>query len=233
MRKHLLVTLVAAVAALGFAASIASAQCSVQHPSYNRAFQGYLVQAMVSCGNAGGSAINTTTEGGVDACQPIETPNEKNGGEPNGWRWNPAYSKGRIRLIPYPTPGVWKRDTPLLPAVPGLNPPDTTDLRVELNLDGIIASDSPLGATGTGMLATLARATLNDREGGEMTVIDFPAGFPFSLHNGQTRLRTSVDALLNSIGQPGLPHCSVLEIVMISVLDENGNPFGVLGAWLP
>jgi hypothetical protein len=69
--------------------------------------------------------------------------------------------------------------------------------------------------------------------GGDMTVIDFPAAFPFDLVGGQAKLKTSANALLNSIGQPGLPPCSSIEVVDVTVEDENTNPFARMGTFLP
>ena len=139
-----------------------------------------------------------------------------------------------VSAKPLRVPACKQKGTSLPPACAGgVNPAgDTTDLLAKLKLKGVVSPDAPLGANGDGTLATIARATLDDRVGGPMTVIDFPAGFPFTLEEGKANLQTSADALLNSIGQPGLSHCSTLEIVTISVNDENGNPFGRLGAFL-
>jgi hypothetical protein len=233
MRRHLLVTL-AVVLALGFTASVVSAQCAIEHPQKAKNFKVSLVQAFVSCGNPGGLAANTATEGGVTACTPVTTLNQYNGGEPNGWRFDPLKSQGQVQMKPKKKPACKQKDTSYPPACAGgLNPADTVDLEAQLKLKGVIATDSPLGASGSGTLATVARATLTDRVGGPMTVVDFPAGFPFTLTNGKTSLKTSADALLNAIGQPGLPPCSSLEIVTMTVLDENGNPFANMGAFLP
>ena len=46
-------------------------------------------------------------------------------------------------------------------------------------------------------------------------------------------LEASADSLLNSINQYGLPHCSSLEIVSLTVLDPNGNTFANQGVYLP
>jgi len=233
MRKHLLVTLVA-VMTLGFTVSMASAQCTIAHPLKAKNFKVSLVQAFVSCGNAGAPSPNTATEGGVPTCQPIQTFNEADGSPPSGWRWNPLTSSGTVAMKPTLVPACKQGGTSLPAACPGgLNPAgDTADLLATLKLKGVVSDDAPLGASGDGTLATVARATLRDRVGGPMTVVDFPAGFPFTLTAGKASLKTSADALLNSIGQTGLPHCTSLEIVSISVLDENGNAFGSLGAWL-
>jgi hypothetical protein len=89
-------------------------------------------------------------------------------------------------------------------------------------------------ADGTnGTLSTVARATLNDATVGLATVIDFPAGFPVAVVNGKINLKTSANVLLNGLGLPGLASCSVVEVVSIQLLDPNGNPFGVMGSYLP
>ncbi len=54
MRRHAFITL-AAILALGFTASMASAQCAFEHPKKAKKFQGSFVQAFVSCNNPGGN----------------------------------------------------------------------------------------------------------------------------------------------------------------------------------
>jgi len=244
MRKHLLITL-AAVMALGYTASVSNAYtppgCPFDTPGQAKKFQVSLVQAMVSCGNAGGLAINTETDGGVDACQPVTTMNLWNGGEPAGWRFDQVNNSfGTIQMKPMNHPACKSKGTGVPPIPSGcdtdaLNAPpgSKADLLVKLQLKGIIATDSPTGANGQGTLQAVSRATLNDPIGGGMTVIDFPAGFSFTLTAGKANLQTSVAGMLNGIGLPGLGHCSVLEVVHIAVTDENGNTFGSLGALLP
>ena len=68
---------------------------------------------------------------------------------------------------------------------------------------------------------------------GDLTVVDFPASFPFTMSGGKATVKTSADALLNGIGQPSLPHCSSIETVSITVVDPNGDTFANLGAFLP
>jgi hypothetical protein len=240
MRKHLLVTL-AAVMALGYTASLASAACPFDAPTTAKKFQVSLVQAMVSCGNAGGLATNTKTDGGVDACQPVTTINDWVGGPANGWRFDQVNkSEATIQMKPAIKPACVSKGSGV-PAIPKgcdtdlLNAPvgSKADLVVSLKMKGIIADDSPTGANGQGTLQSVSRATLNDPIGGAMTVIDFPAGFSFTLTAGKASLKVSVAGMLNGIGLPGLGHCSALEVVNMAVLDENGNTFGNLGSILP
>jgi len=218
MKKHILVA-GAAVLALGFAVSTASAQCPpYQHPSVAKGLSSSLVQAFVSCNNPGGNVPNTTV-GSVPACAPIETFHEATGSPSGGWLWG-AKSKGDVTV---------KASKNKIMSM--LNPPTAADLAVTLKVSGI--EDENGVADGTnGTLSTVARATLNDSTNGLATVIDFPAGFPVVVMNGKISLKTSANVLLNGLGLPGLASCSVIEVVSIQLLDPNGNPFGVMGAFL-
>jgi hypothetical protein len=231
----------AALLAFGFTASAARAQCAFEHPKKARLIESDLVQAFVSCGNPGGNPVNDNTEGGVPSCSPPETFNEQAGSPANGWLWDETKSRGNVRFSAQMAPVSVTNDTTLPPACanPLLCPPGSKDLLVHMQLHNII--DGAGRASGTGTLATVARATLDDRgadgmAGGgddqDMTVVDFPAGFPFTLTDGRTNLKTSADALLNAIGQPSLPSCTSIEVVSVSVLDENGNAFASMGTFL-
>jgi hypothetical protein len=233
MRRHLL-AVVAAVLALGFAASTASAQCAFDHPKKAQKFQGDLVAAFVSCGNAGGNTPNTATGGGVPACDPPETYNERAGNPGNGWVMDPLAFQGKIQLKKKKACTGKAKGTSLPPCDVTdtvLNPPGHADLEVQLKLKGV--KDAGGLANGTGSLATVARATMNDfTTGVDLTIVDFPAGFPFDLAGGKASLKSSANALLNSLALTSLPACTSLEIVDINILDENGNVFVRLGQWL-
>lgn len=250
--KKLLLGGFAAILAVGISASAARAQCAFEHPKKAAKFQSDFVQAFVSCGNTGGNSPNSTTEGGVPTCKPAATYNEQAGSPPTGWQWNERKAQGQVQFK------ASKR-----PPVNVLNPPgDTTDLAVKVKMKGIVydngsscdgganndafctvASECPAGTCvenpgipagpTTGFLATVARATFDDRTGGDMTVVDFPANFPLLVADGKINVKTSADVLLNGISQPGLPHCSNVETVSIMVLDENGNTFANVGVFLP
>jgi hypothetical protein len=220
MNKHMFVA-GAAVLALGFSASYASAQCFSQHPKKAGQLKSSLVQAFVSCNNPGGNTPNTTTEGGVPACSPPESFHEQAGNPNGGWLWDSAKGKGDVSFKAAKNKAVH----PLNPAN------DTADLAVQLKMSGILNQNGPAG--GSGVLATVARATLEDRMNGPLTVVDFPAGFPITAIAGKISLKTTANALLNGIGQPGLPGCSSIEVVSVNVVDPNGNAFANLGTYLP
>jgi hypothetical protein len=237
-------TLATAIALLALACSAGAARatddptgfpkgCRFEHPKKANYLKTGMVQAYVSCGNTGGNTPNTTTQGGVPACTPPETFNEQVGSPPNGWRFDPE--KGRcsatFRSARNPVPPTDKNSP--------LNPPGcTADIHIEIHCAGII-DDAGL-VSGTGGLATVARATLQDRgadgicgtsDDADMTVVDFPATFPFTLQDGAVSLDTSADSLLNGIGQPGLPHCSSIELVDVKIVDENGTVFAAMGVF--
>jgi len=239
MKRHLLVAL-AAVFVVGMAASAAHAQCAFQHPKKAGKLQSNLVQAMVSCGNPGGNTVNSMTEGNVPACKPPQTFSNKAGNDSSGgWKWDPEKAQGKLTFKAKKSCAAKGQGT----AVPACNPssplntgpPPAADLEVDMTLKGIVsgpgAGTGP--ASGTGNLATVARATLDDRMNGDVTVVDFPAGFPFSLADGKVNMKTSADALLNAIGQPGLPPCTSIELVTVRVVDSLGDTFAVMGTYLP
>src|SRR5262245_53796557 len=93
MKQHLFVA-GAAVLALGFTASMASAaNCAYEHPKSAKSLKSSMVQAMVSCNNPGGNTPNATTEGGVPTCAPPETFHEQAGSPPGGWTWDEGKGK--------------------------------------------------------------------------------------------------------------------------------------------
>jgi len=220
MKKHLLVA-GAAVLALGFAVSTASAHtCPVyQHPSITKGLTSSLTQAFVSCNNPGGNVPNTSA-GSVPACAPVETFNENVGSPSGGWLWG-TKSGGTVAVK-----GIANKLGGIL-NTPGV----TADLAVTLKVYGVEDENGIADGT-SGTLSTVARATLNDSIVGLATVIDFPAGFPVSVVRGKISLKTSANVLLNGLGLPGLASCSSIEVVSIQVLDPNGNPFAVMGSYL-
>jgi len=233
MKRHLVV----AAAALGFAfiASGAHAQfvdpvCGFEHPKKAKETKSSMVQAFVSCGNVGGNVSNSTTEGGVPSCAPPETFNDKNGGHPTGWMWDETKGAANVSFKAAKNKIV----SPLDP------PGDTADVAVSLKLAGIVTDAGP--ANSNGVLSTLSRATFRDRQNtpGDhtddkpMTVIDFAVPFSVTVVEGKGKVKTTANATLNgTFGQKGLPHCTSIEVLDISINDVNGNRFASLGTFLP
>ena len=225
MKKNIL-TAGAAVIALGFCASIASAAtpCVVtyQHPAKAAKLTSNLVQAFVSCGNPGGNVPNATTETGtVPTCFPAETFNEKAGSPNSGWLWGPK-SQGSISFKAGKNKVVHPLNTD----------PTAVDLSIQVKISDVRNAGGPAGTPGS--VATVARATLIDRANNElMTVIDFPTGFGVQAVNGKVQKKTSATVILNALSQPALPRCTQIEVVAVLVKDVNGNAFANLGTFLP
>lgn len=82
-------------------------------------------------------------------------------------------------------------------------------------------------------LATLTRATFNDAANGDMTVIDFPVSFQFSIpEEGSMELESSSAQELIPLvgaGNADLPACTSLEIVDTTIKDPDNLPFAKLG----
>jgi hypothetical protein len=200
-----------ALLALAFSSGTGRTQCAFEHPAKAKKFQASLVQAFIGCATYHGASCcneaNTTTEAGMPACKPPETFNEVDGSPVHGWLWGPA-SKGTVSIKPV-----------------------TADLAVSLKLTNIETVSGP--ATGTGSLSVIVRATLNDPLGGDMTAVDFSVAFPVSLTNGSASVKSTFNAVF--AGPPynfSLPPCASIEIVSVSVSDEEGAAFARVGVWL-
>ncbi len=196
--------------------------CLLQHPTSAKTFGTSFVQAFVPCDDPeeGGSPPNTTTEGGDQACAAPETFNDLDGSPSDGWHWGPGAS-GQLGA----KPGTNK-------VVHPNNPPgDTADILLTMTLSGILdGTGGP--ASGPGAITALARTTFDDRDLGDLTLIDFPALFPFTLTAGKVKHKTSANAALNNLGQPGLPLCSSLEFLDLQIFDANSNAFAAAGLFI-
>jgi len=226
MIKQLVGGLAAAALVVGISAS-AHAQCTFQHPQKAGGFAGNFVQAFVSCGNNGGNSPNTVAGGGAaPACSPPETYSEQAcgvGGCASGWLWGPK-GKGQVKFKalkkafdPTTTPGD----------------PDTSDLVVKLSVKDIEYPGGSGLVTGNGTLSTLSRTTFDDRTAGDVTIVDFPVKFPFTVTDGKGKLKRSADQQLNLGNLAGLPHCTSIETVKVTIQDEAGHAFGSIGLFLP
>jgi hypothetical protein len=230
MIKQLVGGLAVAAVVVGASAS-AHAQCTYQHPQKASKFQGSFVQAFVSCGNTGGNSPNTFAGGGAaPACKPPETFNEQAGSPATGWLWGP---KGTAAIqLKAKKKNVFPTTTPA--------DPDASDLAINLKAkdleyppgNGSVLVDGP---TAIGTLSTVSRTTFNDRDPAvqDVTVVDFPVNITFTVVGGKVKVKTSANQALNGGGLAGLPHCTSIETVKITILDENNHAFGNVGTFLP
>ena len=209
----------AALLVVALATSSASAQCSFPHPLKAKSYKTSLVQAFIPCDQPSTLTPNTTTEGGVPACAPPETQNEAYGNPANGWLWGPS-SDGRFSLRAAKN------------KIPPLDFEHYSDVIVALTLDQVFDAHGAV-ANAPGTLVLILRMTLDDPANGDMTTLDFPIQFPITVQGNQVNLKTSVNARLNEMSLPHLPNCTSIEVIDVSVLDENGNAFATAGVYLP
>jgi hypothetical protein len=233
----------AVLLAIGMTAHRSGAQCVFQHPKSAKEVKLSLVQAFIQCnacvcvgGRDGDSctvdadcsptgacfcrAPNTTTMGGVPSCQPPLTFNEQTGPPANGWTWGPR-SSGSVSFR-----AIANKVGSPLNAIP-----NTADVAVKIDLRGIEDAVGPVD--GSGAVVATVRFTAEGRTSGDQTVIDVPISFSVPVREGRARVRTSFNAFLNSIGQPGLPGCTSLELVQVVLEDENGRALASPGIFLP
>ncbi|MBI3767336.1 MAG: hypothetical protein HY271_02455 [Deltaproteobacteria bacterium] len=223
MKKQLLGGLAAAVLVVGVSASAVHAQCAFQHPVAAGKFAGSFVQAFVSCGNVGGNSPNSNAGGGAaPACKPPETFAQQAGSPSGSWKWG-AKGVASISL----------KSIKQAPPVPAVSPADSSDVKIALKGAGLEYSPGVPVNSSSGALSTVTRATFNDRTSGDVTVVDFPVNFPLTVVNGAVKLKTTADTQLNADTLAGLPHCTSLEVVHNTIVDENGNAFGNIGIFNP
>ena len=228
LRTFVLVLLV-----LVSSASTVHAQCAFSHTGAADTFESGFVASFFGCaGDYSHFPGNDMTEGGLESCSPPSTYTEGSGSPLNGWSWDEFFGSASTGSASIRLSRTRNR------LVSALNPPgDTKDVRVRLRMSGVRDQDGP--ANGIGTLSALATMTLRDRRGTAtesddtpMTLADLRFESAFTLTDGEADLDTSVDAMLNAIGQPGLPHCSSLEFFAIELADQNGTTFAQLGTWL-
>jgi len=203
-------------------ARAAHAQCAFEHPRSAKKLSTSLVQTFYYCGDRGISGDmppNTTTEGGVPACQP---PSPASDYDVTSWRWNELVGRGRVDLKAVRT----------FPPDPR-NPPDNSaDVAVLLKLKGLVDGYGFPVDGRTGRLSVIVRVTMDDRAHGDSTMVDGSISAPVDVVNGKAKLVTSLDAMLNAVSFPGLPTCASLEILEIGVTDHNNFLFASGGLFL-
>jgi len=84
-----------------------------------------------------------------------------------------------------------------------------------------------------GTLQLVGRPTLEDGDPAvALQIIDFPAPVSFDLVAGKGKVKTTVNALLASLGVTSLSTCTVIAPTDVSVLDDLGGRFAVPGTYL-
>jgi hypothetical protein len=233
----------AVIAAVGFYASSASAQCSFgfdtgvpatsRGPAFAKGVKGSMVRDYAKCTSTEHPTANATTESGTDACQPVTPPVLGGGGT--------LYNYGPKGKCTVTTKAKLLKDCSKAQDSAGnglgLDSRPCHVTYVTSKCSGIMKADGVtpiLGALDDGWkLATLSRASLNDLTGGDMTVIDFPVSFDYSTPvDGSMFIdSSSAEALIPLVGANGaaLPACTSIQVVDVKIKDPDGNSFAKLG----
>ena len=204
----------AAVAALGFYATQASAQCAFDEPAKAKGIKVSMVKAMSSCPGITFASPNTSTMAGVPGCAP-PTPLSL-------YQFDDA--KGQCSLKT-----THKVETPC-----GDGSPDPcSNLTLQAKCGGLLDPDGATPSAGPGWnLNTVARATFDDNANGDMTVIDFPAQFTIpDASKGKLKGKFTTNELLNGLFGPGsaLPACTAIELISVKIADPSGDLFASIG----
>jgi hypothetical protein len=224
---------VAAIALAGFYASNASAANCAFNSAPARGVKGSMVRNYAPCPGTEHPTANTETEGGTDACTPV-TPAEVDG-DGTAYVYGP---KGKCSV---------STSAKLVKACEDLEDSGGNNLGlqagpchvtfVKSKCSGIVTSSvdpTPIGSGDDGWsLATLSRATLADNTNGDMTVIDFPVTFAYSVpDNGKIAVdSSSAEALIPLVGanNADLPTCTQIEVVDVTIKAPGALPFAKLG----
>jgi hypothetical protein len=212
MKKTLISAI--AVAALGFYATSASAQCAFDEPAKAKGIKSSMVKAMSSCPGVTFASPNSSTMAGVPGCAtpvPLSLYQFEN-------------LKGACSLKT-----SHKVESPCSDG----SPSDCSNLTLSVKCGGVLDADGVTPNSQAGWnLNTVARATFNDNANGDMTVIDFPAQFSLPpASGGKLKGKFDTNTLLNGLFGPGsaLPSCTAIELISVKIADPSGNAFASLG----
>jgi hypothetical protein len=237
----------AVVACIGMYAGSASAQCvfgfdtgdfATSHgPAPAKGVKGSMVRDYAGCPSTEHPSANATTESGTSACQPVVPPGLGNS-DNDGTSFH-YIAKGKCDVK---TQAKLLKDCSKAEDSNGnslqLAPRPCHVTFVTSTCKGIArnAVGEPLinGAGDQGWeLATLSRATLDDPTSHDMTVIDFPVSFTYSLpEEGSMEVdSSSAEALVDLVGANGaaLPACTSIQVVDVKIKDPDGHSFAKLG----
>jgi len=214
MRK---LTIFAAVALIGASAVGAHAQCAFDGPAKAKGMKTSLVRAYAGCPSITFAGPNSQTGGGTPTCAPPYATSQN-------YVFDDAKgscdfkTKGKVEA-PCEFNSVTRPcfNLSLQAKCKGITHPDTSPI------DG--------GDDAGWSLSTVSRATLDDEDNGDMTVINFPVNVAFDIpSNGGISVKTDTNHILDDLGLPSLVACTQVEVVSLSIQDPDGAPFAVMGA---
>ncbi len=195
----------------------ALAQCSFDLPGKAKGLKTSFARHFAGCPSITFASPNTSTMAGTPAC-----------GAPyalSSYQWGNL--KGGCSLK---TSHKFEKKCKANPAG------SCTNVLIKAKCKGMRdSSNSPITPLDPGNwgLNTVARATIDDPDGGDMTVIDFPAQFTFDIpKSGQLKLTSSTNDLLFLLFGPGnvLPACTGLQLLSVAIVDPQTNTFATMGS---
>jgi hypothetical protein len=226
----------AVVALVTVYAGVASAQCAFNIVPA-RGVKGSMVRNMAPCPSTEHPAEEVTaTKSGTPACAPVEP--RQVAGSATPYKFS---AKGKCSV------STSAKIVSLCSEIEDANNPGSSlglpaepchVTFVKSKCSGIVnALNEPITSTDVGWkLATMSRASLDDQVGGDMTVIDFPVTFDYSIpDNGKIAVDSnSAQALADLIGTNAadLPPCTSIEVVNVVIKAPGGTdglPFAKLG----
>jgi len=214
MRK--IVTLAVATSfALLLASTTASAQCAFDGPAKAKSVKVSMVRSFAACPSLTFPGPNSVTESGDLACAPPYAQSD--------YLFDDKKGACSVKW------GVKREDPCSFNSVtrPCLN------ASISVKCTGVLRNDSTLvnGVADAGWaLNYVYRATVNDPDNGDMTVVTVPASVPLSVpKNGSMSVKADTNHLLSDLGVSSFPACAQISIVSLRIVDDNGNPFAEPG----
>ena len=216
MRK---LTILAAVAFVGAGAINASAQCDFNSAGKAKGIKTSLIRSVAACPSATFPTFNSSTGGGTPTCAPPY--------EMSTYQFDTSKGKCDFQTkAAVEDPCKFNSVTRAC-----------MNLAIKVKCSGILRADgvTPISAPDdTGwILQTLSRATLNDEDNGDMTVLNFPV--PIAMTEPSSGKFQTVDGsdtnhILADLGLASLPRCTQVEVVSLTLKDPNNASFAVIGA---
>ncbi len=211
MRK--LTVSLAAVCLVSFAAASAHAQCAFDGPAKAKGIKTSLIRSFAGCPSITFPIPNSQTGTGVPTCAP-------------------PYAHSSFLFANKGSGCSFQTSAKLESPCSFGSSGDCMNLKLKAKCSGIVQSDGTTPDDTPGWkLATVSRATLNDPDNGDMTVINFPVviAFPQPV-KGKMSFSQDTNHILNALGLASLPACSEVEVVSLTVQDPGSNPFAKIGA---
>jgi hypothetical protein len=227
--------LIVAIAITAITASTAAAQCQFNAIERAKTMKQNFVRAQAPCiGSTQHPSSDIKTTGDTDACLGVESYENVSAGSSTPYQFR---RQGGCKI---------KAKIDALSDCSTLTDSDgnslglsgaCTDITFRGKCTQMVLADGVTPAHNiTGFqLFTASRASMNDSFSGDLTVFDFPITFKFgTVKNGVMKLKAHTaerlqDSFVTPITESGLPTCTQVELLHLTILDPQGNVFARSG----